>query len=167
MRKRAAAAVEPLGFVEFQLPTLVEKYDDEDVSDRPHDDQGDAEPTMGWPERCGQGPKIGLDASPLDFVYDSDDEDRMGIAFTGQLTPADVALVEAAKSMRRGRHQIIACNQKSQRSGRALGLHHLEGSCTRSHGPRRAISATICPCPSARAISAPSSPCASCAKRAH
>lgn len=41
------------------------------IQSQPHDahDEGNDEPFLGWPEKCGQGPKIGIDASPADFCY--------------------------------------------------------------------------------------------------
>jgi hypothetical protein len=38
----------------------------------PHDacDEGNDEPFLGWTEKCGQGPQIGIDATPNDFDYD-------------------------------------------------------------------------------------------------
>jgi hypothetical protein len=43
------------------------------IQDVPHDacDEGNDEPFLGWMEKCGQGPQIGIDATPNDFDYDA------------------------------------------------------------------------------------------------
>lgn len=42
------------------------------IQDVPHDavDEGNDEPFFGWSETCGQGPKIGIDATPNDIDPD-------------------------------------------------------------------------------------------------
>ena len=52
-----------------------------DIQDEPHDDvdQGDAEPTLGWREKEGQGKCIGIDCGPGDFTYDPCDTDGIGV----------------------------------------------------------------------------------------
>ena len=51
-----------------------------DILDVPHDDldQGDSEPNLGWPEKEGQGKRIGIDCGPGDFTYDPCDTDGIG-----------------------------------------------------------------------------------------
>lgn len=55
-----------------------------DIQDVPHDavDEGNDEPFLGWAETCGQGPKIGIDATPNDIDPDPQDYGG-GLRFDG------------------------------------------------------------------------------------
>ncbi len=73
------------GFYASGADDSEENEDGGDINGEPHDraDEGNDEPWLGWTEKCGQGPRIGMDCSPTDVDADEHGEWGPSLYFTG------------------------------------------------------------------------------------